>query len=47
VPVAFGSVGLLLVLVAFFGLFVAYVPRAGASHWMALALFLGVPSSSS
>jgi len=43
VPVAFGSLGLVLVLVAFFGLFAAYVPRAGASHWTAVALFLGVP----
>ena len=43
VPVAFGSAGLLLVLVSFFGLFVAHVPRAGASHWTGIALFLGVP----
>jgi cyclophilin family peptidyl-prolyl cis-trans isomerase len=42
-PAAVGSVGLLLVLVAFFGLFIAHVPRAGASQWTALALFLGVP----
>jgi hypothetical protein len=42
-PVAFGSVGLMLVLVAFFGLFVAHVPRAGASSWTGIALFLGVP----
>jgi cyclophilin family peptidyl-prolyl cis-trans isomerase len=42
-PVALGSAGLLLVLVAFFGLFVAYVPRAGSSQWMAVALFLSVP----
>jgi cyclophilin family peptidyl-prolyl cis-trans isomerase len=42
-PVALGSVGLLLVMVAFFGLFIAYVPRAGASQWTAVALFLGVP----
>lgn len=43
VPVAFGTLGLLVVLVAFFGLFVAYVPRAGASNWTGLALFLSVP----
>lgn len=43
VPVVLGSVGLLLVLVAFFCLFVAYVPRAGASHWTGILLFLGVP----
>jgi cyclophilin family peptidyl-prolyl cis-trans isomerase len=42
-PVALGSAGLLLVLVAFFGLFVAYVPRAGSSQLMGIALFLGVP----
>ena len=43
VPAAFGSAGLLLVMVAFFGLFVAYVPRAGSSQWTAVALFLSVP----
>ena len=43
VPVVFGSVGLVLVLVAFFALFVTYVPRAGASQWTGLVLFLGVP----
>jgi cyclophilin family peptidyl-prolyl cis-trans isomerase len=43
VPAALGSAGLLLVMVAFFGLYVAYVPRAGASQWTAVALFLGVP----
>jgi len=43
VPVAFGSLGLLLVLVAFFGLFIAYVPKAGSSQLLAVALFLGVP----
>lgn len=43
-PAALGSVGLLLVLGAFFGLFIAYVPRAHSSQWMALALFLGVPA---
>jgi len=43
VPAAFGSAGLLLVMVAFFGLYVAYVPRAHTSRWTALALFLGVP----
>ena len=42
-PAALGSLGLLLVLVAFFGLFIAYVPRAGSSQLMAVALFLGVP----
>jgi cyclophilin family peptidyl-prolyl cis-trans isomerase len=42
-PVAAGSVGLLLVLVSAFGLFVTYVPRAGTSHWLGFALFLGVP----
>ena len=42
-PVVLGSVGLLLVLVSFFGLFIAYVPRAGSSQLMAIALFLGVP----
>lgn len=43
-PAALGSAGLILVLVAFFGLYVTYVPRAGSSHWTALALFLGVPA---
>lgn len=42
-PAVLGSVGLMLVLVAFFGLYAAYVPRAGSSQWMAVALFLGVP----
>lgn len=42
-PVAAGSVGLLLVLVSAFGLFVTYVPRAGTSQWLGFALFLGVP----
>jgi cyclophilin family peptidyl-prolyl cis-trans isomerase len=42
-PVAVGSVGLLLVLVSAFGLFVTYVPRAGTSQWLGFALFLGVP----
>ncbi len=42
-PVAVGSAGLLLVLVSAFGLFAAYVPRAGSSHWLGFALFLGVP----
>jgi cyclophilin family peptidyl-prolyl cis-trans isomerase len=43
VPVVLGSVGLLVVMVAFFGLFIAYVPRAGSSHWTAVALFLSIP----
>lgn len=43
VPAALGSAGLLLVMVAFFGLYVAYVPRAHVSQWTAVALFLGVP----
>jgi cyclophilin family peptidyl-prolyl cis-trans isomerase len=42
-PAALGSVGLLLVLGAFFGLYAAYVPRAYSSQWMGVALFLGVP----
>jgi cyclophilin family peptidyl-prolyl cis-trans isomerase len=42
-PVALGSAGLLLVLVSCFGLFIAYVPRAGSSQWLPLALFVGVP----
>jgi cyclophilin family peptidyl-prolyl cis-trans isomerase len=42
-PAAVGSAGLLLVLVSAFGLFVAYVPRAGTSQWLGFALFLGVP----
>jgi cyclophilin family peptidyl-prolyl cis-trans isomerase len=42
-PAALGSAGLLLVMVAFFGLYVAYVPRAGASQWRSVALFLSVP----
>jgi cyclophilin family peptidyl-prolyl cis-trans isomerase len=43
-PAALGSAGLLLVLVAFFCLFAAYVPKAGASQWIGLALFLCVPA---
>jgi len=31
------------VLVAFFGLYVAYVPRAHASQWTAVLLFVSVP----
>jgi cyclophilin family peptidyl-prolyl cis-trans isomerase len=42
-PAALGSAGLLLVMVAFFGLYVAYVPRAHVSQWTAVALFIGVP----
>ena len=42
-PVAVGSAGLLLVLVSAFGLFSAYVPRAGSSQWLGFALFMGVP----
>lgn len=43
VPAALGSVGLLLVMVAFFGLYVAYVPRAHLSQWTAVVLFFSVP----
>jgi cyclophilin family peptidyl-prolyl cis-trans isomerase len=43
-PAALGSAGLLVVLVAFFCLFAAYVPRAGSSWVTAVALFLGVPA---
>ncbi len=43
-PVVLGSLGLLVVLVAFFGLFIAYVPRARTSHWTSIILFLGVPA---
>jgi hypothetical protein len=42
-PAALGSAGLLLVMVAFFGIYVAYVPRAHVSQWTAVALFLSVP----
>ena len=42
-PVALGSLGLLVVMVAFFALFAAYVPRAGSSQWTGVALFLCVP----
>lgn len=43
VPAALGSAGLLLVMLAFFGLYVAYVPRAHASQWTAVLLFVSVP----
>jgi cyclophilin family peptidyl-prolyl cis-trans isomerase len=42
-PAAVGSVGLLLVLGAFFGLYATYVPRAYSSQWVGVALFVGVP----
>lgn len=44
VPAAVGALGLLLALVAFFGLFVAYVPAASSSQRTAILLFLGAPA---
>jgi hypothetical protein len=39
VPNVFGSLGLLVVLVGFFVLFVVFVPQASSSHWLAVLCF--------